>query len=132
MLFASPMLKQRPHRSEQRERHGQNHRRRRDPAFVLPGEREIDQQDGERKNEIGGTAHEFFLIRQRRPLEVHAGGQRFTRDGFHRLERLAGTEAGGGRAVDRGGGKQIVERDDGWPVEGLISASAPMGTMLPP
>ena len=60
---------QRDDRPEQGQRHGGQHRERQDPAFILPGEHEVDQQDRQAERVIELIAGDFLLIGHRRPFE---------------------------------------------------------------
>ncbi len=71
-VVREPHGEQRGDRSEQRHRHREDHGGRRDPALVLSGEHEVDEQDREGEDEVDGAADELLLVGHRRPLEAHA------------------------------------------------------------
>ena len=62
-------------RAQQCQRHRQDDGPRRDPAFVLAGEDEIDQQNPQREDEVGRAAHQLFLVGHRGPFGTHSRRQ---------------------------------------------------------
>ena len=61
--------------ADERQRHGEDHAERRDPALVLAGEAEIDQQDGEREDIDDLVADDRLLVGHRRPFVGRARRQ---------------------------------------------------------
>ena len=99
------------HGGKQAHRHDQDHGQRQRQAFVLCGEHQEHQQHADREDPHGRVAGQDLLIRQIRPLEAHALGQRFMRNAFHCRLCLARREAGGRAAVDVGSGVAVVAHD---------------------
>ncbi len=98
-------------RAEKRQRHGEDHRERQNPAFVLAGEHEIDEEDREAENPVGLVANRFLLKRHCGPVVTSAPGQRLRPDLIHDVERLTRAEAGRRRADDRRCRIEVVEAD---------------------
>ncbi len=58
-------------RSQQTERHDQNHRCRREPAFILSGQDEVDQQHGHHEDQNRLSADFLLLVRHAGPVVSH-------------------------------------------------------------
>ena len=59
---------------EQRHRHDENDDQRQRPAFVLRGEHQVHEENGQRKNVDHGVAGQNFLVSQLGPFVLHADG----------------------------------------------------------
>ena len=78
------------------------------PAFVLRGEHEVHEKDGEREDVDHGVAGKDFLVGEFGPLELHAVGQLVGEELGHGGFGLPGTVAGSGGTVDFSGGKTVI------------------------
>ena len=99
-------------RAEEGQRDGEDHGQGQDPAFILAGQKQVDQDDGQAEHQDSGGACQFFLIGERGPLILHALREQAERHCLHRLERVARAVAPAFGTDDGGCRKKIVELDD--------------------
>ena len=102
---------QRSEGSQQRQRHREDHRYRRDPALVLAGEAQIYQQHAQAEHIEDLVADDLLLIGHRRPLVPGAARQGLVGDLLHQAHGLAGAEARRRPADDARRRIQVVEAD---------------------
>ena len=79
-VVADAERQQRRRGAEQRQRHRDDDGQRRDPALVLAGEHEVDEQEAQPVDEVDLVADLLLLVGHRRPFVAGAGRQRVLGD----------------------------------------------------
>ncbi len=97
-------------RGDEAHRHDEDHRQRQRQALVLSGKHQEHEHDSEREGEDGRRAGAQLLEGQRGPLVAEARRQRLRRQLLHDVDRLTLRIAGRRRAVELGGGIEVVAR----------------------
>ena len=110
-VVLDPQSRQHGHRTEQRQRDRQDHRDRRVPAFILPGQHQIDQQKRQTEHIVDLVADRLLLVRHRRPIEAAARRQGPGGDLVHQRHRLTGAVALRRQADNRRRRIEIVQAD---------------------
>ena len=111
-----------PHSSngrQQSHRHNENYGKRQRPTFVLCSQHEKREQHAQWKHEQRRIAAQNLLVRQLRPLELHAIGQRFFRQPFHDGHSLSRTHTRRRTTVHFGGGIRVVSHHAIGTIRGL-------------
>ena len=110
----------------------QEHRQRHQPALVLRGEREKDEQHREDEDDRLRVADRDFLIGGARPAVRVAGRKRLLRDVLHRGDRLTRAIAGRVRAEDLDLAVRVETLDEiGSDARAASSSRALNGTISP-
>ena len=78
----------------------------------MPGQHQVDQQQGQAECQVDLTADDLLLVRHRRPFIAGPRRQGFDGDLFHQRHRLAGAVARGRQADHRGGWIEIIQADE--------------------
>ena len=102
----------RTERAEDRHGDGQQNDERKHEAFVLRGQREIDDEQSEGKEHDGLAAGLDFFEGEPRSIQRCSRGQCFFGEIFHGGDGLAGAVSGRGGAVDFSGAENVVVLDD--------------------
>ena len=97
--------------AEDPDRQRQDHRQRQDEALVLPDQHQIDEGDDDEEDIDRLVPLPCLVVSETRPADVETARQRLGADLLDRLDGLTGAVAGSRRALDGGGGVQVVPGD---------------------